>query len=290
MQKIILSFCCLCVLIVNASAQRLPQKLFMVCGDTKVLLVDYNTSMGDVPNVIWSWDGSTAKDIPDSYHSKFKTMDDCKSYGNEIMVSSSTGAIAIIGRTDNKVHFYAEVPNSHSIEKLPGGFLAAASSTHAGGNKILLFDINKGNTPVFSDSLYSAHGVVWDNKTKSLFALGYEVLREYKLNTLKRRLELKNEWKIPGKSGHDMQMAPGGKYLFLTSESGIFDFDIVHAAFGSITGFTDTPNIKSIGQNDSLQFIYTIPEESWWTFHVRFDNPSRIFHFPDMKVYKARWY
>jgi hypothetical protein len=34
----------------------------------------------------------------------------------------------------------------------------------------------------------------------------------------------------------------------------------------------------------------TIPEESWWTFHVRFVNPERKMVFSGMRVYKARWF
>jgi hypothetical protein len=289
-KTIIIGWCCLLMLINAAYAQVIPKKAFWVCGDSKVLLVDYNNSKGDTPDIIWSWDSKTATDITEEFRAKFKTVDDCKTYDDEVLVSSSTGAIAVIGMKDKKIRFYAEVPSAHSIEMLPGDLLAAASSTHVKGNRILLFDIKKGNTPIYSDSLYSAHGVVWDNKRKSLFALGYTVLREYKLNDAKNGLILKNEWKIPGNGGHDLQMAPDKKHLFVTAETGNGEFDLEFSKFIKMIGFADVPNVKSIEQDSGSQFIYTIPEESWWTFHVKFSNPERIFNFPDLKVYKARWY
>ena len=69
--------------------------------------------------------------------------------------------------------------------------------------KLMLFDINTSEKVIFSDSLYSAHGVVWDSNRNSLFALGYDVLREYKIEN-KIKLYLVEEWRIPGISGHDL--------------------------------------------------------------------------------------
>lgn len=200
MKRITIVCCSLLTLYHFTYAQLIPQKAFWVCGDTKVLLVDYNGSKGDIPNVIWSWDSKTLTDIPKEYYAKLKTVDDCKSYGNEVLISASSGAIVIVGMKDKKTHFYADVPLAHSVEMLPGGLLAAAASTHIKGNRVFLFDTRKGNTPIYSDTLYSAHGLVWNNKQKSLFALGYIVLREYKLNDAGNGLILKNEWKIPGMS------------------------------------------------------------------------------------------
>jgi hypothetical protein len=289
MKKIIV-ICCMLMVYQYNYAQHIPQKAFWVCGDTKALLVDYNSSQDVVPAVIWSWDSKTANDMPEAFRNKFKTLDDCKSYGDEVLISASSGAIAIVGIKDKKIHFYADVPLAHSVEMLPGGLLAAAASTHIKGNRIFLFDIKKGNTPIYSDTLYSAHGVVWDNNRKSLFALGYTVLREYKLNNAKNGLVLKTEWKIPGNGGHDLQMAPDKKHLFFTSETGNGEFDLELSKFIKMADFADTANVKSIGQNQQGQFIYTISEQSWWTYHVKFSNPARIFNFPDLKVYKARWY
>jgi len=281
---------CLLMLINTAYAQAMPKNAFWVCGDSKVLLVNYNNSKGDTPDIIWSWDSKTATGIPEEFRARLKTVDDCKTYGDEVLISASSGAIIIIGLKDKNTRFYADVPLAHSVEMLPGGLLAAAASTHPKGNRIFLFNTNKGGTPIYSDTLYSAHGVIWDSNRKSLFALGYTVLREYKLNDAKNGLVLKKEWKIPGNGGHDLQMAPDNNHLFFTSETGNGEFDLEQSKFMNMIGFAPTANVKSIGQNNAGQFIYTIPEESWWTYHVKFSNPERIFNFPGLKVYKARWY
>ena len=191
-------------------------------------------------------------------------------------------------KKDRKVLFYAAVPNAHSIEALPGGLLAAAASTAPDGNKILIFNIRNPDKPLFTDSLYSAHGVVWHRRRKSLFALGYDVLREYKVGP--DGLNLLDQWKIPGIGGHDLQMTPDEKGFFITEHNGAWIFDIRRETFGKISGFPDEHNIKSLGQNKEGQLIYTVPEESWWAYHVTFFHPERKLAFPHMKVYKARWF
>lgn len=267
-------------------------KTLLVCGDSKVLLVDYNKSRDSIPHIFWTWDAHAAKDLPELYRTKmFNSMDDCKpvNNGKHILVSASSGAIALLNTSDRKVLFYAAVPNAHSITLLPGNIVAAAASTAKDGNKIMLFDRAQPERAVYTDSLYSAHGLVWNEKRKSLFALGYQVLREYKLAS-KNKLELKTEWKIPGIGGHELQPTADGENLFVTEHNGAWIFDLSSYSFKKIEGFPDAENIKSLGQNSSGQYIYTIPEQSWWTFHVRFFQPARSLSFPDLHVYKARWF
>ncbi len=262
----------------------------MVCGDTKVLLVDYYKSRDSIPEIVWTWDARLAKDLPGNYREKFNSIDDCKAIkrGKQILVSSSSGAAAVVNRRDGKVLFYASAPNAHSITLVPGKRLMVAASTHKDGNKVILFDIRNAEIPLFSDSLYSAHGLVWHKRRQSLFALGYDQLREYKLADY-HNLNLISKWTIPGIGGHDLQVARDRKSLFVTEHYGSWIFDLKNYQFKKITGFPDRENIKSLGQDESGQFIFTVPEESWWTHHVRFLRPARKIAFPGMKVYKARW-
>lgn len=275
-----------------AFSQSIPTKSFLVCGDSKILIVDYSKSRDSIPEIVWSWDAHLAKDLPEDFRTKkFNSTDDCKAINNgkQILISSSSGAIAILNVHDKKVVFYADVPNAHSIALLPGNKLVAAASTHANGNKIMLFDISKPNKPLFTDSLYSAHGLVWNAKRKSLFALGYDVLREYKI-TDGKSLGLTAHWKIPGIGGHELGLTSDDDNLFVTEHHGAWIFSMDAHQFTKIKDFPDSENIKSLGRDGSGQYIFTIPEKSWWTYHVRFLAPARSFAFPDLKVYKARWF
>lgn len=280
----------LCVFIFQAPGLFAQQA--MVCGDSKIILIDYGKSTDTIPVVAWTWDAHEAQDLPETYREKkFNSVDDCKAIdkGRKILVSSSSGAVAILDSKSRKALFYADVPNAHSVEILPGNRLAAAASTAAKGNRIMLFDAARPDRVLFEDSLYSAHGLVWHKGRKTLFALGYDVLREYRL-TRTDSLVLSNSWKIPGISGHDLYADSKGDGLFMTEHTGVWRFDLKTYRFEKIEGFPDTENIKSIGRNKSGQFIYTVPEKSWWTYHVSFFHPEKKLAFPGMRVYKARWF
>ena len=285
---------CLTVLLQHVSStQSAPNKSFMVCGDSKILLVDYIASNDTHPKIIWQWDAHDDMALPEVYRRNlFETVDDCKSRdnGRQVLVSSSSGAVAIIDTESKRAKFYTRVPNAHSVELLPYNRLVAAASVSGEGNKLMLFDIAVSNsTSLYTTPLDSAHGLVWDEKRNCLYALGYNVSQEYNM-TSSDALRLNRQWPIKGIDGHDLQMVPGGNALFVTEDTGAWKFNLTDYNFAKIEGFPDTNEIKSLGQDATLQYIYTKPEESYWTYHVQFFNPSRVIAFPDMHVYKARWF
>src|SRR5690606_4532634 len=105
-------------------------KSLLVCGDSKVLLVDYGKSRDSIPEIIWTWDAHLATDLPEGYRlKKFNSVDDCKGIdgGRQILVSSSSGAVVVLDQKDKKVRFYASVPNAHSLAALPDNRLVAAA-------------------------------------------------------------------------------------------------------------------------------------------------------------------
>lgn len=272
------------------------KKEFLVCGDYQVLIVDYLSSKDSTPKIVWNWDAREATGLPEIYRKTyFKSVDDCKSVaaGKQVLISSSSGAVALVTRADKKVLFYAHVPNAHSIELLPGNRVVVAGSTAKGGNCVALYNIAESDRELFRDSLYSGHGVVWDAKRKKLYALGYEELRQYILQDwsgTSPKLALEKKWKIPGISGHDLQLAPGGDELYLTEHDNPWIFSLKTNEFTKLPALAGIANVKSFGKHaETGQLIYTVPEESWWTFHVKFLDPAMSFAFPGMHVYKARW-
>lgn len=283
-----------CITSVTDSPVR--KKEFLICGDSKVLIVDYEASKDSLPSISWQWDAKEATTLPEKYQTTyFRTVDDSKSVGGgkQILISSSSGGVVLLNRADKKVLFYAQVPNAHSIELLPNNRIAVAGSTGVGGNCVALYNIGEPDQQLFRDSLYSGHGLVWDAKRKKLYALGYEELRQYVLKDWSGKspkLLLEKKWKIPGIGGHDLQMAPNGNSLFLTEHESPWVFSLQKFDFNKLPELAGIANVKSFGKHaDTGQLIFTIPEERWWTFHVKFKNPARSFAFPEMHVYKARW-
>jgi hypothetical protein len=92
---------------------------------------------------------------------KFNTVDDCKAIndGRQIMVFSSSGAVAAIINKENKeILFYAEV-TTHIPLKYAFNKRLAAASRAKGRNRLMMYEIASA-VLLFSDSLYSSHVVV----------------------------------------------------------------------------------------------------------------------------------
>jgi WD40 repeat protein len=267
------------------------ERTIFVCGQTFVHLVDPARSVGETPHIIWTWDARQVEDLPDEYRNRyFNSVDDVKpvANGRQMLISSSSTGVVHWDIENSRSLFYTTVSNAHSIELLPDGQIAVASSDDAGGNKLVLFDPKVGNKPVASDDLFSGHGVVWHPVRGTLFALGYDVLREYKVG--KHSLQRIHEWKIPGHGGHDLSLEPDRRYFIVTEHTGAWRFDLGTEKFSKIPGFPDAPNIKSLNLAANGQYLYTIPEDSWWTYHVTLYRPEQRLAFPGMRAYKARWY
>lgn len=285
-----------CVLLLGtatAFGQTRPVDMssILVCGDTKVHLVDLERSQAGVPEIVWTWDAREIADLPEEFRTRrFNSVDDVKAVdeGRRLLISSSSGAVALWDLEQNRTLFCVYVPNAHSVELLPGNLLVAAASVHAEGNLVMLFDLADGTEPIFTDELHSAHGLVWHLERQTLFALGYDVLREYRLED--RALRRSKEWKIPGEGGHDLTLAPGGRSFLVTEHTGAWRFDLETETFAKIEGFPDAENIKSLSESAGGRFLFTVSEEEWWTTRVTLSNPPTTFEFPGMKVYKARWY
>ncbi|MFC6997333.1 DUF6528 family protein [Rufibacter roseus] len=285
----------LSLLSLKGVAQKTKPMEYLVCGDSKVLIVDYNLTKDSIPAISWSWDAHNATDLPEDYrHKFFETIDDCKAYqkGRIILISSSSGGFALINKADKKVLYYGFVPNAHSIEMLPGNIIAVAGSTAKNGNSVELFKLDQPGKAVYKDSLYSGHGVVWHKKQKKLYALGYDELRKYSLvnGETGASLKLDKSWKLPSTGGHDLQLDPSEEKLLVTDTRTVWEFELKNSSFTEFSPLQGMKNVKSVGKHPvSKQLIYTKAEESWWTYHVNFMDPNQCAAFPDMRVYKARW-
>src|SRR5690606_5503699 len=136
----------------------------------------------------------------------------------------------------------------HSVEYLPGGRIATALSTaKKGGDRIEIYDAYLSNTPLFTDSLYSGHGLSWNKERKLLYALGSDKLRAYSLKNWNKRspkLLLEKEWKLPATGGHDLFLSSSDKLLLSTSRH-VWEFDIATERFSPFVPISKERNVKS---------------------------------------------
>src|SRR5688500_6271615 len=194
---------------ISAALQGLREIELIVCGWDEVFILALGEGPAPAPRKVWSWRAADSPEIPPDMHPLFRTTDDCKPIddGRRIIISSSGGAVALVDRATRRASFVARVTNAHSIEMLPGGRIAAAASvsTAGTGNRLVIFDGATGKE-LASDELRSAHGAVWDEARRTLWALGGDVLRGYTLGPAggPTRLERAFEVALPSEGGHDL--------------------------------------------------------------------------------------
>jgi hypothetical protein len=185
------------------------------CGGPEVLTLTLRLE-GDKVEIAerTDWDAGRSEGMPAGMVPTFRTTDDCKPIdgGTRLLVTSSSGGLAIVERATGKTEFYATVPNAHSAEVLPGGRVVAAASTSPTGNRLIVFDRQKSDVEVFTTPLVSAHGTQWVEGERTLWALGLLELQAYELVDWEGStpsLKLRDTFKLPSRGGHDLSPVPG---------------------------------------------------------------------------------
>lgn len=283
------------VLVVAACSGKKWGDEIVVCGDSTLYIVDVEKSADGTPAVIWQWDiAETADQLPEDFPDRNRSLDDCKPVdgGSRILVTSSSNSTILLDVATKKCLFYARTPMAHSAEMLPGERIIVANSTHPDGNNLSLYNIEDSDVCIWRDSLYSGHGVVWNKKRNSLYALGYQELRRYTLqdwDSSSPSLKLEQTWALPGVSGHELSPY-GSDRLIVSVHEGVFVFDMNDGTFSPFEMLDGIKDIKSVNCDpETGRLIYTKAETSWWTDHVYFKNPELTLNFdPDYKMYKVR--
>ncbi len=274
--------------------QQVLKKGFLVaCGDDKLFIIDPDKSNDNHTEIIWKWTVADAKSLPTEYIPLLKSLDECKPVmGNKkILVTSSSGATILVDIASMDVEFYAKTPMAHSVDILPNNRIVVANSTHPKGNSIELYDLKKNERVLFTDSLYSGHGVAWNPKEKLLYVLGYQHLKTYSLvnwSSENPSLKLESSWQLPDESGHDLFRIDNDNFLISTHHS-VFLFNSNIKSFTDFTQLKGKKDVKSVNyyaKKNSL--IYTVAEESWWTENIYMVNPNKTIKIPNLKLYKVR--
>ena len=64
----------------------------IVCGMEKVFTIPADGGR----NHVWEWTAELSAEIPESMRSAFATTDDCKSYLGCLLITSSSGGVALV--------------------------------------------------------------------------------------------------------------------------------------------------------------------------------------------------
>jgi hypothetical protein len=278
------------------------------CGDNMVYMIDAgladNTTYKDA--VTWSWDATGAANVLGLAANRCNHLDDCKPVdnGKKLLCTSSYGWCVLLDISSKEVLFHTTAaPNAHSAEILPDNRIVVACSEGSGSdnNSVQLYDISQPNRILFKSTLNSAHGVVWNETTQRLYAIGGKSLQIYKLknwDTATPSLELEKTITTPQSGLHDMTyvnsntLCIGGNKAYL--------YDIGANQFTEMTLFAASTAIKSINYNDDTGELWytdsTNPEgsQTWSTQTIRYatdknaSTETRTIKVPDLDMYKVR--
>lgn len=287
-------FALLLVAIAATGCKAYNENHLAVCGGKEVKIIDMQSSLGDNVTEVWSWSvEDKTEGLPAEYAEYLTPLDECKFVdGNKkLLLTSSSSAVVLLDIKSKACEFYARTPMAHSADLLPNNRIAVALSTNKKGNSLEIYDISQPEKVLWRDSLYSGHGAVWHAERESLYALGYDVLREYKLKDWQSdtpSLELAASWPLPIKSGHDL-VKIDAEYMLVSGHEGVRWFNVECGEFSPFEPLKDTHNVKSVNYSRKLnRLIYTKGEVSWWTHNIYQQNPDKTITIDSLNIYKVR--
>jgi len=269
----------------------------VLCGWDEVFIIDTGRKNQQRPVKLWSWKAQDSSELPERLTGLFGTTDECKVVdgGRKILITASSGGIALVEVKSKKVLFYAVAANAHSAEILPGGRVAVAVSNAPDGNRLILYDLSNPEKELFSDSLPWGHGVIWDEERQVLWALAGDDIRAYGLkdwSSSQPALERIVMVKLPEEMGHDLYPLPRTNKLFVTTDNFVWLFDRDKRTFQKYEAIDNTFHVKSVCVNPVTgQLVYIRADEGqWWSEKIRFQNPDSVIFIPGQHFYKARWF
>jgi len=271
-----------------------PASSLIVCGASEVFIIPAVATGQEAPQRLWNWKAADSAAIDAKAHRTFASTDDCKPYEDEILITSSSGGVALVRRDDKTCRFYTYSRNAHSACLIPGNRVAVASSF--GGDELQLFAIGTEPhqpEPLATLPLVGAHGAEWDADRQRIWALGDVELLLVAVREENGKVQLVAEkrWKLPTKGGHDLSPTADGRGYYVTTNTAVYRFDTETGTFTPHPSLAEHKKVKSIDeQRKGGRTVYHMgTPEHWWSDTLRFVGTDQVIRLPDHRLYKARW-
>ena len=248
------------------------------------------------PGKTWAWEARSSKDIPKQYHGGFMMISECKpvNYGRRLIITAKEGGVALVNRESRKTEFVTIIGTGtpYSGDLLPENRLVFAIGGESG--RLECYDLDGTGKPLFNVELKSAHGVHWDAKRETLWAVGWDEIRAYQLKdwkTTKPSLTLLANISLPKNDGHDLAPIPDTNELAISTGAGVYMFDMEKKRFKGHPLLGTYEHVKSLSIHpETGKWVYIMPVgENWWTNRVKFVGDRTDLLFSNAKLYKARW-
>lgn len=265
------------------------------CGAEEVFVIEIDQDNDAPPQLIWSWKADDSPEIPEAGKRSFASTDECKPIGESLLITSSSGGVALVHRSDKRCLFYTQARNAHSACLLPNDRVAVASSF--GGDELLLYQLASPNgspaKPIARIPLRGAHGALWDKGLNRLWALGSDelLLVDVGDEPTGSTLSVEKRIELPSPGGHDLSPSHEPTILFVTTDKHVYRFDTRNGRFTPAPVLADEPKVKSVSvhpQTGEIVYHQATPE-NWWSDKIRFVGEREGIRLPGRRLYKIRW-
>ena len=243
---------------------RFPSEI-VVCGSSMIYILDTDKvrTGGFEDAVTWSWDAQSVADIVGG---AMDHLDECKvvDNGTRILATSSYSWAVLVDIATNELLWWSKsLKSAHSADLLPGGRIVVACSgaDNGLGDRLQVLDRNVPNKVFSYVDLPSAHGVVWNEATERLYAVGGSSLNIYKLknwDTDLPELELESSVDVSDyvTGLHDLTLADDNTLLLAGKKAALYN--ISRGTLARLPHFSNSTALKSVNYNP-------VTGECWYT-------------------------
>jgi hypothetical protein len=275
-------------------------------GNSHLEVYDISEGKLDESSLVWSYK------MP-YYNIAGTKLRRSETHGEVALAVCGTGYGCMISYPAGELLWYTDAAanNPHSIELMPSGVIAIASST--GGEVRFFTTENKvSRKPAASMALEDAHGVLWDDEKQVLWAIGRTVLTAYHVELGSDGKVTVSEDKslrvtIPSDHAHDLAPVYGNSdELWITTGSHVYRFSKSSKTFSTDYaghGSLDRGAIKGVGNFPDGSIVYIYPDGGFksWTSRSAFllrnadgtilgeTLESETGHFYKIRVWDARY-
>lgn len=265
------------------------------CGAEEVFIIDLGQETNESPETVWSWKAEDSPEIPETGKRSFASTDECKPMGDFLLITSSSGGVALVRRSDKRCVFYTQAKNAHSACLLPHYRVAVASSF--GGDELLVYELTKPDEnpakAIAKMPLRGAHGAIWDDERKRLWALGSDelLLVDVGDESSPPTLQVDQRIELPSPGGHDLSRSGESSTLFVTTNKHVYRFGCHDGRFLPAPALAEKPKVKSVSEHPQTgEIVYHQgTPENWWSDTIRFVGDRNDIQLEGRRLYKIRW-
>jgi hypothetical protein len=252
--------------------QKIERGAYLVAltnqGNSHLEVYDISDGKLDESSLVWSYK------MP-YYNIAGTKFRHSEKYGDVALAVCGNSYGCMVSYPEGKLLWRTEAAasNPHSIELMPNGVIAIASSS---GGEVRFFttDKNLSRTAAASVALEDAHGVLWDDEKQVLWAIGRTTLTAYRVAldgskvTVTEQTDLRAT--IPSDWSHDLAPVYGNKdALWVTTGTHVYQFDKSTKTFRTDYAgheVLDRKDIKGVGNFDDGSFAFIYPDGAFKTW------------------------